>query len=355
MTTMDKLCRAGKLQLLQDYVSQLDDAALRAELNSRAAPLGYTPLHVAALNGHAPVLKLLLSKGGDVNCRANGGFTPLHLAAGRGHVRCVRVLVSHGADKTIKDDRGRTPIELADRSTKNNVAAAIISEGSSAMYDCTQLMRFNVLLLTEIVSVAARSSVSLEKLLNSDPPSQFDPDCLSRALMVAVKSDHVANVSMLVRKGATNLDEALLAAKLEGKVRSRALLLLVKAALSNDVDLLLNLYGPPKSSTDDNFHDVQLALAGGQIPTDVPVEIAGRYGNTAVREELMLRRKMAPTQGLVLWHALHLSVLDLEWLQRTPGVLHLCLDHNNLQMLPSNIGPAIQQVRVEPWGGGGMS
>ena len=196
----------------------------------------------------------------------------------------------------------------------------------------------------EIVSAAAGPSAALEILLDSNL-GPFDPSCLSRALLVAVRSDHVANVSCLIRKGATNLDEALFAAKLEGKHRSRALLLLVKAAMSNDVDLVLNLYGPPTSAIE-NFYDVQLALAGGEIPTDLPVEAAGRYGNTAVREELLLRRKVAPTCGLVMWHALRLSAVNVEWLQRTPVVLHLCLDHNNLQTLPGNLGSAILQVRV---------
>lgn len=126
---MDEFCQTGKLQLLQDYISRLDDVALRAELHSRASPQGYTPLHVAALNGHASVLGLLLSKGSHINSRANSGSTPLHLAASRGHLQCVRLLVSRGADQTIKDNRGRTP----------NQAAVIRSDGnarSSYWYDC---------------------------------------------------------------------------------------------------------------------------------------------------------------------------------------------------------------------------
>lgn len=124
MSTMDKLCQTGKLQLLEDYISRLDDTTLRAELNNRAAPLGYTPLHVAALNGHAPVLGLLLSKGSDINARANSGSTPLHLAACCGHLHCVCLLMSRGADQTIKDNRGRT---AADR---NTATAVIRSEGN---------------------------------------------------------------------------------------------------------------------------------------------------------------------------------------------------------------------------------
>lgn len=162
---------------------------------------------------------------------------------------------------------------------------------------------------------------------------------------MAVKSENVANVSTLVQKGAKNLDEALLVAKMEGKHRSRALLLLVKAAMSNDVELLLNLYGPP-TNTNASFYDVQLALSNCEIPIDVPVEIAGHYGNTAVREELLLRRKGAQLEGFVPWHALHLSTLNVEWLQRLQCVLHLRLDHNKLWTIPCDLGSALPQVRT---------
>ncbi len=40
---------------------------------------GYSPLHLAAMNGHEPVIKYLIANGGDLNATSSGG-TPLHLA-----------------------------------------------------------------------------------------------------------------------------------------------------------------------------------------------------------------------------------------------------------------------------------
>lgn len=41
-------------------------------------PNGYTPIHAAASYGHIDLLKLLISKGGDINIQDNDGDTPLH-------------------------------------------------------------------------------------------------------------------------------------------------------------------------------------------------------------------------------------------------------------------------------------
>jgi ankyrin repeat protein len=42
--------------------------------------VGCTALHVAALNGHADVVRILLETNNAlINCQAYGGWTPLHL------------------------------------------------------------------------------------------------------------------------------------------------------------------------------------------------------------------------------------------------------------------------------------
>lgn len=44
---------------------------------------GYTALHLAVIAGNTPLLKLLLSKGADVNCLDNEGHSAVHWATGR--------------------------------------------------------------------------------------------------------------------------------------------------------------------------------------------------------------------------------------------------------------------------------
>ena len=54
---------------------------------------GFTPISVAAQQGHIEVIKVLTSLGADIHAEDN--FTPCYFAAGRGHVE-----VSHFICKT---------------------------------------------------------------------------------------------------------------------------------------------------------------------------------------------------------------------------------------------------------------
>jgi hypothetical protein len=76
-----------------------------ANVNARNE-YGWTPLHWAALYGHADVVRLLLEHGAEVNARDENGQTPLHEAASWG---VVRLLPHHGADVNTRDKGGRTP------------------------------------------------------------------------------------------------------------------------------------------------------------------------------------------------------------------------------------------------------
>ena len=57
---------------------------------------GITPLHNAAMNGHADAALMLIDRGAKVNARQPGGATALHNAALWGHSALVRVLHSWG-------------------------------------------------------------------------------------------------------------------------------------------------------------------------------------------------------------------------------------------------------------------
>jgi len=75
-----------------------------------------TPLHMAALYGHAQVAVALLEHGAEVNAKDTESLeiTPLHLAAMKGYVDMIRLLVEHGADLTLLDSvHGSTPLGWA--------------------------------------------------------------------------------------------------------------------------------------------------------------------------------------------------------------------------------------------------
>lgn len=58
------------------------------------------------------LLKFLLEKGLDVNCRNTNGQTPLAVVVDRGSVLETELLLSFGADPDIEDSKGRIPLHL---------------------------------------------------------------------------------------------------------------------------------------------------------------------------------------------------------------------------------------------------
>lgn len=114
-----------KLGLVEATTKLLD---YRADANVRTRHLllgdfstNLTPLHVAALCGHAQVAVALLEHGAQVNARDTGSLdiTPLHVAAMNGHVEMIRLLVEQGADLKLRDSvHHGTPLEWADNFCK---------------------------------------------------------------------------------------------------------------------------------------------------------------------------------------------------------------------------------------------
>ena len=82
---------------------------------SRLSYDGWTPLHLSAFFGHAPVAALLLAHGADINARSTNSIrnTPLHAAVAGGRVETALALIEAGADVNAADGGGHTPLHIA--------------------------------------------------------------------------------------------------------------------------------------------------------------------------------------------------------------------------------------------------
>jgi len=130
---------------------------IAAEFIQRGAPVnavdetGVTPLHLAAVNGGAEMIALLVGKGANVNARDTYGNTPLHwVAQGPQKVAtaAVRVLLAAGADPLAENSGHQSPLEMAASFGRENLGLVLLSN-----YDLDALdERGNTLLHTAVRS-----------------------------------------------------------------------------------------------------------------------------------------------------------------------------------------------------------
>jgi len=79
---------------------------------------GRTALHLAAAAGHVKVVRLLISKGADINATDNWGGKPLDDAIRQGRVECIKILKQMGAESggaKHLEDSGRSSTGKEDK------------------------------------------------------------------------------------------------------------------------------------------------------------------------------------------------------------------------------------------------
>ena len=91
---------------------------------------GSKALHVATLNGHVDVAKLLIQKGADVNAVDKYYRTSLHRAALKAYVDIAKLLIQNGADVNAMGNANRTSLHAAAGNGHIDVAKLLIQNGA---------------------------------------------------------------------------------------------------------------------------------------------------------------------------------------------------------------------------------
>uniref|UniRef100_A0A182JVJ2 ANK_REP_REGION domain-containing protein n=1 Tax=Anopheles christyi TaxID=43041 RepID=A0A182JVJ2_9DIPT len=97
----------------QDIAAAASVAMVAPELIESADEDGFTPLHLAVIQGNLQLVNLLLANGADVNALDNEGHSVVHWATVCGEVEALRAVLAAGADVSTPDINGGSPLHYA--------------------------------------------------------------------------------------------------------------------------------------------------------------------------------------------------------------------------------------------------
>uniref|UniRef100_A0A673CRB8 Ankyrin repeat domain 52a n=1 Tax=Sphaeramia orbicularis TaxID=375764 RepID=A0A673CRB8_9TELE len=109
-----------------DCLRMMIDYGEEGDLTNSTDKFGQTPLMLAVLGGHTDCVHLLLEKGALPDAKDKRGSTALHRGAVLGHDDCVTVLLDHKATALCRDTQGRTPLHYAASRGHTEILASLV-------------------------------------------------------------------------------------------------------------------------------------------------------------------------------------------------------------------------------------
>jgi ankyrin repeat protein len=105
-----------------DWVTRMLDKGARIDGTVEPGKSGWTPLHYAAASPGAKALRVLLTRGAQVDARSPNGSTPLMMAAQYGTEDAVDLLLKQGADLRLRNDLDLSAADFAQRGGRESLA-----------------------------------------------------------------------------------------------------------------------------------------------------------------------------------------------------------------------------------------
>ncbi|XP_010159927.1 PREDICTED: ankyrin repeat domain-containing protein 27-like, partial [Eurypyga helias] len=122
------LCQCSKCGPAQKKFARISANGLGVNVSNQD---GFTPLHMAALYGHAELVSLLLKHGASISAKNAKHAEALHLACQKGHFQVVKCLMDCNAKQNKKDIYGNTPLIYACLNGQYETTALLIQHGAS--------------------------------------------------------------------------------------------------------------------------------------------------------------------------------------------------------------------------------
>lgn len=283
----------GDLSLLESILKGSDVNAVNSS--------GETLLHVAASNGHVPVIEFLLLKGAKVDAKDKKQRTSLHRAAENGHTEAARVLLRAGANMYSLDNDSQSPLHLAVQNNHHHLVKLFLQEEGKRYKNRSNFLH---------LEASKDNSRLVELLLKNGANVDSLDEKKQTALYHAVSGGHEASVKVLLEAGATIDSSIIDVAFGTNNEYIFGLLLQYSKGLSPDTMISamfkavkLNLFGIIKAlidkGTDVNArNDIQYT----------PLLLAAELGKSETAQALIEKGARVDDRTPNLNTALHLSV-----------------------------------------------
>ena len=178
---------------------------------------------------------------------------------------------------------------------------------------------------------------------------------LNQALVAATLNDNHECIGKLIKMGAKNIDECIQLTKETGFVKAKAMLSLLKAALTGKKVLLCPRLCRPEvhspldlelvSAVNDDKEVTKVVLSG-EVSTLIPLELAQQSGQHSVHREILKLTQINKCKGRVDWSKLNLVSLDVQLLEYMQGWLReFKLSSNMLKYVPAEF-KILNEVRM---------
>lgn len=161
---------------------------------------GRTPLHWAAKEDYEDIAELLVARGAPLEAKNNQGRTPLHLAAENDAVEVAEILIRHGANLEALDFAHATPLHRAAAHGQRDMAEVLLRHGAKVRARDAALNTP----LHEAVGYGHGEAL-LELLLDHDADINQRNELGQTPLHLAAENFDSKTADLLIRRGA-NMD-----------------------------------------------------------------------------------------------------------------------------------------------------